>query len=82
VKERSRLLDAPHERMTLQQLKDSDGSATANALDYSLNRWAALIRFADNGRPPVNNKWVADKIRPTATVQTSSTHTDWVRSDP
>ena len=44
------LLDALHERMSLQRRKVSDGSATAKALDYSLKRWIALIRFADDGQ--------------------------------
>lgn len=44
------LLDALHERMSLQRRKVPDGSATAKALDYSLKRWIALIRFADAGQ--------------------------------
>jgi hypothetical protein len=44
--------------MTLQRRKVPDGSATAKALDYSLKRWAALIRFAADGQLPVDNNWL------------------------
>ena len=60
------LLDALHEWMTLQRRKVPDGSATAKALDYSLKRWAALIRFADDGQLPVDNNWIENQIRPIA----------------
>ena len=43
-----------------------DGSATAKALDYSLKRWIALIRFADDGQLPVDNNWIENQIRPIA----------------
>jgi len=43
-----------------------DGSATAKAIDYSLNRWAALTRFIDNGDLPCDNNWVENQIRPIA----------------
>ena len=65
--ERTRpLLDALHEWMTQQRRKVPDGSATAKALDYSLKRWAALIRFADDGQLPVDNNWIENQIRPIA----------------
>jgi transposase len=35
----------------LQRQKVPDGSATAKAIDYSLNRWAALTRFLDGCSP-------------------------------
>ncbi len=60
------LLDALHEWMTLQRRKVPDGSATARTLDYSLKRWAALIRFADDGQLPVDNNWIENQIRPIA----------------
>lgn len=43
-----------------------DGSATARAIDYSLNRWAALTRYVDDGELPVDNNWVENRIRPIA----------------
>lgn len=36
------------------------------ALDYSLRRWAALTRFIDDGRLPVDNNWIENQIRPIA----------------
>lgn len=59
-------LDALHEWMMLQRRKVPDGSATAKALDYSLKRWIALIRFADDGELPVDNNWIENQIRPIA----------------
>jgi transposase len=39
-----------HQWLTQQRQKVPDGSATARAIDYSLKRWAALVRFIDDGR--------------------------------
>lgn len=44
--------------------KVPEGSATAKAIDYSLNRWAALTRFLDDGHLPVDNNWIENRIRP------------------
>ena len=52
--------------MTLQRLKVPDGSATARAIDYSLNRWAALTCYLDDGDLPADNNWVENQIRPIA----------------
>ncbi len=60
------LLDALHEWMTLQRQKVPGNSATSKALDYSLNRWAALTRFLDDGQLPVDNNWVENRMRPIA----------------
>ena len=60
------VLDALHKWMTLQRRKVPDGSAPAKALDYSLKRWAALIRFAEDGHLPVDNNWIENQIRPIA----------------
>jgi len=43
-----------------------DGSATARAIDYSLKRWKALVRFIDDGELPIDNNWVENQIRPIA----------------
>jgi transposase len=43
------------------------GSATTKAIDYSLNRWAALTRYLDDGALPIDNNWVENQIRPIAT---------------
>ena len=60
------VLDALHQWMTLQRQKLPDSSATARALDYSLRRWTALTRFADDGQLPVDNNWIENQIRPIA----------------
>lgn len=52
--------------MLLTRQKITDGSATAKALDYSLRRWVALTRFADDGRLPVDNDPIENQIRPVA----------------
>ena len=57
------ILDALHEWMTLQRQKLPDSTATAKALDYSLRRWTALMRFIDDGQLPVDNNWIENQIR-------------------
>ena len=52
--------------MVLQRQRITDGTATAKALDYSLKRWVALSRFAQDGRLPVGNNWIENQIRPIA----------------
>ncbi len=41
-------------------------SGTANAIDYSLRRWAALTRYLDDGRHPIDNNPIENAIRPIA----------------
>ena len=43
-----------------------DGSATAKAIDYSLGRWAALVRYLDDGDLPIDNNHLENRIRPVA----------------
>jgi len=65
--QRSRpVADALHQWLSLQRQKVPDGSATARAIDYSLNRWAALTRYIDDGDLPIDNNWVENRIRPIA----------------
>jgi hypothetical protein len=52
--------------MRRQRQKIPDGSASAKAIYYSLNRWAALTRFIDDGELPIDNNWVKNQIRPIA----------------
>jgi transposase len=42
------------------------GSATAKAINYSLNRWEALTRYLGDGNLPCDNNWVENQIRPIA----------------
>ena len=44
----------------------ANGSGTAKAMDYSLRRWAALSRYASDGRLPIDNNPVENIIRPIA----------------
>jgi transposase len=60
------ITDALHLWLTQQRLKVPDGSATAKAIDYSLKRWKALVRFIDDGHLPMDNNWVENQIRPIA----------------
>lgn len=43
-----------------------EGSATAKAIDYSLNRWLSLTRCIDDADLPADNNRVESQIRPTA----------------
>lgn len=42
------------------------GSSTLKALDYTLRRWPALIRYAETGNLPIDNNPVENVIRPIA----------------
>ncbi len=46
--------------------KVPDGSATAKAIEYSLGRWEALIRYIEDGDLPIDNNWFENRIRPVA----------------
>ena len=60
------LVDALHQWMLLQRQRVTNGTATAKALDYSLKRWAALTRFVQDARLPIDNNWIENQIRPIA----------------
>lgn len=60
------LADALHQWPRQQRQRVPDGSATAQAIDYSLKRWAALTRYLDDGDLPIDNNWVENRIRPIA----------------
>ncbi|OYT91294.1 MAG: IS66 family transposase [Burkholderiales bacterium PBB3] len=44
----------------------TDGTGTAKAMDYALKRWPALVRYADDGRLPMDNNRIENQIRPWA----------------
>jgi transposase len=52
--------------MVAQRKLVPNGSAIAKAIDYSVNRWAALIRFLDDGDVPIDNNWNENRTRPIA----------------
>jgi len=61
------LAKALHDWLVLQRAKIPGGTATAKALDYSLNRWEALTRFLADARLPIDNNHDEQQIRPWAT---------------
>jgi transposase len=63
-----RLVRRVHQWLLQNRQKVPDGSATAKAIGYSLNRWAALTRYIDDGDLPIDNNWVENQIRPIATA--------------
>jgi transposase len=60
------ITDTLHAWLIANRLKVPDGSATAKAIDYSLKRWTALMRYLDDGEIPIDNNWVENRIRPVA----------------
>ena len=48
------------------QPKVLGNSGTARALAYTLRRWEALARYADDGRYPIDNNLIENAIRPIA----------------
>jgi transposase len=58
------LLKALHEWLVAQRLKTAKGTGLANAIDYSLKRWPALIRYIDSGYLPIDNNAAENTIRP------------------
>ena len=52
--------------MVAQRKLVPNGSAIAKAIDYSVNRWEALMRFLDDGDIPIDNNWNENRIRPIA----------------
>jgi transposase len=58
---------ALHDWLVAHRAKVPHGSATAKAMDYSLNRWAALTRYLADARLPIENNHDEQQIRPWAT---------------
>lgn len=59
-------LEALHTWLIQTRVTVADGSGTAKALDYSIKRWSALVRYADSGLLPIDNNPVENAIRPIA----------------
>lgn len=57
---------ALHAWLLAQRQQVTDGTGTAKAMDYALKRWPALIRYADDGRLPMDNNRIENQIRPWA----------------
>ncbi len=60
------ILAEMHEWLIHLRVTTADGSGLARAIDYSLNRWASLIRYAQTGNLPIDNNPVENAIRPIA----------------
>ncbi len=58
--------DALQAWLVAQRQKVPDGSATAKAIDCSLNRRTALTRYLGDGNLPADNNWIENRIRPIA----------------
>ena len=48
------------------RIKTPQGGAAAKAINYTLKRWPALIRYAETGHLPIDNNPVENCIRPIA----------------
>lgn len=60
------LLRSMHDWLLRTRMMVANGGGTAKAIDYSLKRWAALSRYAEDGRLPIDNNPVENTIRPIA----------------
>jgi hypothetical protein len=58
--------EALRQWLTRQRGQVPDGSATRKAIEYCLGRWAALIRYIDDGELPIDNNHIENRIRPVA----------------
>ena len=59
-------LEAMHGWLQSKREQVTDGTATAKAMDYTLRRWSALVRYAEDGRLPIDNNPIENLIRPWA----------------
>ena len=60
------LWDELHVWLKLERIHVPDGGSTAQAIDYSLNHWAALTRNLLDGAVPVDNNHLENQMRPWA----------------
>ena len=60
------IAEAFRQWLTRQKALVPDGSAAAKAINYSLGRWGALIRYLDDGALPIDNNHIENRIRPVA----------------
>ncbi|MBE0474813.1 MAG: IS66 family transposase [Rhodoferax sp.] len=59
-------LAALHDWLKASREQVTDGTATAKAMDYTLKRWPALVRYASDARLPIDNNRIENQIRPWA----------------
>jgi transposase len=59
-------LQAFHDWLVNTRAGIANGGTSAKAMDYTLKRWPALIRYAETGHLPIDNNAVENGIRPIA----------------
>jgi hypothetical protein len=57
------ILDAFRQWLEAVRAKTAPRSALAKAIQYTLNRWSALVRYVDDGRINIDNNPVENSIR-------------------
>lgn len=57
-------LRALHDWLVAQRVTTADGTGLARAIDYSLKRWPAILRYVEGGQLPIDNNPVENAIRP------------------
>ncbi|MBB1634114.1 IS66 family transposase [Cupriavidus sp. UME77] len=60
------IMQTLHAWLIAQRVKLTDGGAIAKAIDCSLKRWTALIRYLDDPALPIDNNYDEHQIRPWA----------------
>jgi transposase len=60
------VIDELYNWLIAQRQRVPKGSATSKAIQYSLKRWQALVRYLDDGSIPIDNNWVENQVRPWA----------------
>lgn len=60
------VIDDLHRWLTTLRPQVLGASGTLTAIDYTLKRWAALTRYLDDGRYPIDNNPIENAIRPIA----------------
>jgi transposase len=60
------LCEELHIWLRLERQRVPDGSGIAKAIDYSLKRWTALMRFLEDGDVPIDNNHLENQMRPWA----------------
>lgn len=59
-------LQALHEWLIARRVTTADGTGLARAIDYTLKRWPAVMRYVSHGHLPIDNNPVENVIRPIA----------------
>ncbi len=55
-----------HRWLIAHRLEIPDKSVSARAMDYSIKRWDALVRYIDDAQLPIDNNLIENTIRPIA----------------